>query len=114
MLSAATRFLSTLQERLNPLREEASEEAPYQIDDIRQAMLKCLDPEISERFPHVERRILTAANVPALWFLRPELLMVLAARSGEQAAHQVVDEISAMFDGLLPKSLNSRPSRLGR
>jgi hypothetical protein len=114
MLSAATRFLSTMQERLNPLREDSSAQAPYQIDDIRQAMLRCLDPESSEQFPHVERRILTASNVPALWFLRPELLMVLSARSGEQAAHEVIDEISAMFDGLLPKSLNSRPSRLQR
>ena len=54
------------------------------------------------------------AAVPALWFLRPELLMALSARAGEQAAHEIIDEISAMFDGLLPKSLNSRPSRLQR
>ncbi len=77
-------------------------------------MLRCLDEDGLERFPHVERRILMASNGPALWFLRPELLMALAARSGEQAAHEIVDEISAMFDGLLPKSLNSRPSRLQR
>ena len=114
MLSAATRFLSTMQERLNPLREDASVEAPYQIDDIRQAMLRCLDTEVCERYPQVQRRILMAANVPTLWFLRPELLMALAARSGEQAAHEVIDEISAMFEGLLPQSLNARPSRLQR
>ena len=112
MLSAATRFLSTMQEMLNPLRDPASGQATYQIDDIRQAMLRCLDEDCLERFPHVERRILMASNVPALWFLRPELLMVLAARAGEQAAHETIDEISAMFDALLPKSLNSRPSRL--
>ena len=85
MLSAATRFLSTMQEMLNPLRDPASGQATYQIDDIRQAMLRCLDEDCLERFPHVERRILMASNVPALWFLRPELLMVLAARAGEQA-----------------------------
>jgi len=113
MLSAATRFLSTLQERLNPLRDDTVE-AAFHMDDIRQAMLKCLDAEGAARFPQVERRILMAANVSALWFLRPELLMAVATRCGEQAAHQVFDEISAMFEGLLPKSLNSRPSRLQR
>lgn len=114
MLTVTTRFLSTMQGMLNPLRDTASAEAPYQIDDIRQAMLRCLDAEICERYPQVQRRILMAANVPSLWFLRPELLTALAARSGEQAAHEVLDEISAMFEGLLPKSLNARPSRLQR
>lgn len=99
-----------MQEMLNPLRDPASREATYQIDDIRQAMLRCLDEDCLEHFPHVERRILMASNVPALWFLRPELLMALSVRSGEQAAHETIDEISAMFDGLLPKSLNSRPA----
>ncbi len=102
-----------MQERLNPLRDD-SVVAEFHIDDIRHAMLKCLDGEIARSFPQVERRILMASNVPALWFLRPELLMALATRCGEQAAHQMVDEISAMFDGLLPKSLNAWPSRLQR
>jgi len=113
MFSAATRFLSTMQERLNPLRDD-SVVAAFHIDDIRQAMLKCLDEECAGHFPQVERRILMATNVPALWFLRPELLMAVATRCGEQAAHQMVDEISSMFEGLLPKGLNSRPSRLQR
>ncbi len=103
-----------MQEMLNPLRDSASSEAIYQIDDIRQAMLQCLDEDGLERFPHVERRILMASSVPELWFLRPELLMALSVRAGEQAAHQTIAEISAMFDGLLPKSLNARPSRLQR
>ncbi len=110
MFTAATRFLSSLQGMLHPLYEDTLP-LGFQIDDIREAMLKCLDAESARRFPQMERRILMAANVPALWFLRPELLMVLAVHSGEQAAHRVVDEISAMFDGLLPKGLTARPSR---
>jgi len=102
-----------MQERLNPLRDD-SVVAAFHMDDIRQAMLKCLDEECAGHFPQVERRILMATNVPALWFLRPELLMAVATRCGEQAAHQVIDEISAMFDGLLPKSLNAKPSRFQR
>lgn len=99
-----------MQERFNPLRVNTIQ-AVYQIDDIRQAMLDCMDPDTREDFPQVERRILQASSVPTLWFLRPDLLMAVAARSGEQAAHQVIDEISDMFDGLLPQSLSTRPGR---
>lgn len=100
-------------ERRNPLRED-SRGAAARIDDIRQAMLHCLGAEGRSRHPQVEQRILFASNVPALWFLRPELLMILAAHSGEGAARQVIDEITEMFEGLLPKSLNSKPSSLHR
>ena len=111
MFTAATKFLSTWQERLNPLRDDTVE-AAFHIEDIRAAMLKCLDADSTQHFPHIERRILMASNVPTLWFLRPELLMALAVRSGEQAAHRALDEISAMFDGLLPQGLaHAKPSR---
>ncbi len=113
IFSTATKFLTTLQDKLNPLREDPPQ-ALHQIDDIRQAMLRSLSPELIERFPQVEQRILMAASVPALWFLRPELLMALAAHAGEEAAHRMVDEITCLFEGLLPSGLNSRPSRLQR
>lgn len=113
MLTVVTEFLTSLQERLNPLHEDTIR-AAYQIDDIRQAMLDCLDAAARQSYPQVERRILLASNVPALWFLRPDLLMALAAHSGEQAARQVIDNISDMFDGLLPKGLSSRPAALRR
>jgi hypothetical protein len=113
MLTAATKFLSTLQERLNPLRED-SPEADCQIDDIRHAMLNCLGTEGRSRFSHVEHRILGASSVRTLWFLRPELLMALATHSGEQAARRVIDDITVMFQGLLPESLSARPSSLQR
>jgi hypothetical protein len=114
MFAAATKFLTTVQEMLNPLRDESPAGATHQIDDIRHAMLNCLGPDGRSDHPHVEQRILLAPNVSALWFLRPELLMVLAARNGEQAARELIDEITVMFRGLLPKSLNSRPSPLQR
>lgn len=113
MSTVATKFLSTLQERLNPLREDFPD-AGSRIDDIRHAMLSCLGAEGRSHHPHVEQRILVAGNVRALWFLRPELLMAMATHSGEQAARQVIDEITAKFQGLLPKSLSARPSSLHR
>ncbi|MDP3700634.1 MAG: hypothetical protein Q8R72_06985 [Hylemonella sp.] len=114
MLTVVTEFLSTLPHRLNPLREDTVQAASYQIDDIRQAMLSCLGAAARERFPHVERRILQASSVPTLWFLRPELLMAVAAHSGEQAARQAIDDLSDMFDGLLPQGLSAKAGGLRR
>lgn len=113
MLTVVTEFLSTLQEKLNPLREDTVQ-ASYQIDDIRQAMLSCLGMAAREMYPQVERRILLASSVPTLWFLRPDLLMAVAAHSGEQAAREVIDDISDMFDGLLPQGLSGKASGLRR
>jgi len=113
MLAAATKFLTTLQERFNPFFEPRPNETA-RMADIRQAMLDCLGPEGRQRHRHLEQRILLASSVPALWFLRPELLMALAAEHGEQAAREVVDEISALFEGLLPKGLEPRSVGLRR
>lgn len=113
MLTVVTEFLSTLPQKLNPLREDTVQ-AAYQIDDIRQAMLSCLGAAARERFPHVERRILQASSVRTLWFLRPDLLMAVAAHSGEQAARQAIDDLSDMFDGLLPQGLSAKACGLRR
>jgi hypothetical protein len=80
------------------------------LETIRGVMLQCLDLEAKRRFPKLERRITYADSLPALWFLRPELLMALATHAGEQAAQQTLHEISRMFEGLLPRSLSTRPS----
>jgi len=113
MLAAATKFLTTLQERLNPFFEPRPD-AAVRIADIRQAMLDSLGPQGRQRHPYLEQRILQASSVPALWFLRPELLMVLAAQHGEQAAREIVDEISALFEGLLPAGLQPRAGAMRR
>lgn len=113
MLSAATKFLTTLQERLNPFFEPRPNEAE-RIADIRQAMLEKLGPQGRRRHGYLEQRILLASSVPALWFLRPELLMVLAAQHGEQVAREMVDEVSALFEGLLPEGLQPRAGSLRR
>jgi hypothetical protein len=47
-----------------------------------------------------------------LWYLRGDLMAALAAMHGEVAARQRIAAITAMFHGLVPESLNSRPSPL--
>ena len=79
-------------------------------EDIREAMLALLGESGTKQFANVTRRIRYANDIQALWYLRGDLMAALAATQGEAAARQKVQQITRMFDGLLPGSLNSRPS----
>lgn len=82
------------------------------IEDIREAMLDLLEGGSTREAPHVIRRIRYAGDVQALWYLRGDLMALLAVMHGEAEARQLVERISRMFRGLLPSGLNSRPSPL--
>jgi hypothetical protein len=83
------------------------------MEDIRDAMLVLLGGAEGDRATHVKRRIRYAGDVQALWFLRGDLMAVLAGAHGETAARQMLMGVSGMFDNLLPQGLRSRPSPLG-
>ncbi|CAA9418518.1 MAG: hypothetical protein AVDCRST_MAG51-1845 [uncultured Ramlibacter sp.] len=82
------------------------------IEDIRCTMLHLAVVEGDERAPIVSRRIRFAADIEALWFLRGELMALLAKAHGEAAALERLHELSDMFADLLPAGLRSRPSPL--
>lgn len=84
----------------------------YDIEDIRQAMLGLMDDLLDAKFPQVVRRIRYASDVQALWFLRGDLMAVLATSHGELAAREKLEHVSEMFEDLLPDGLRSRPSPL--
>jgi hypothetical protein len=113
MLAAASKFINTLHGLLNTQPPESSH-APLKIEAIRQCMLECLDGDLCLQFPQITRRVRFASNLEALWFLRPELLLAISSVAGELAAQEKVGEITSMFDGLLPKSMNSRPTRIAK
>lgn len=81
-------------------------------EDIREAMLDLLGESGARQFANVTRRIRYANDLQGLWYLRGDLMAALAATQGEAAARQQVQEITRLFHGLLPGSLNSRPSPL--
>lgn len=81
-------------------------------EDIREAMLALLGDAGSKQFSNVTRRIRYANDIQGLWYLRGDLMAALATTMGESAARQQVAKITKMFQGLLPGSLNSRPSPL--
>jgi hypothetical protein len=81
-------------------------------EDIREAMLELLGEGATKQFANVTRRIRYANDIQALWYLRGDLMAALAAIHGEASARQRVASVTEMFQGLLPGSLNSRPSPL--
>ena len=81
-------------------------------EDIREAMLALLNEAGTKQFANVTRRVRYANDIQGLWYLRGDLLAALASVQGEAAARQKVQQVTRMFHGLLPGSLNSRPSPL--
>jgi hypothetical protein len=82
------------------------------VEDIREAMLALLAEAGGKQFANVTRRVRYANDIEALWYLRGDVLASLAAAQGEAAAREKVQRVTQMFRGLLPGSLNSRPSPL--
>jgi len=113
MITVATKFMTSVQALIRVQPADSSRLA-FRIEDIRQAMLDCMGEDACIQFPQVERRVKFASNLEALWYLRPELLMVISSTAGELAAQGQVEQISAMFDGLLPKGMSSRPTRTAK
>jgi hypothetical protein len=87
-------------------------EDPATMDQIREAMLAMAALDHGERAAGLARRIRYATDLQALWFMRGELMQLLARDYGEAAAREKVDELSCMFTNLLPSGLRSRPSPL--
>ena len=112
-------FFQTIRSGLNALfqvttvqhlvREE--EEPEVTIDDVRSLMLEMIGKPTDDSAILV-RRIRYAADPQALWFMRSELMGLLARKEGEMAARVKLELISDMFRELLPSGLRSRPSPL--
>lgn len=81
-------------------------------EDIREAMLSLLGDSGPRNFPQLVRRVRYANDIQALWYLRGDLMASLATLHGEAQARELVSGITEMFSGLVPGSLNSRPSPL--
>ena len=82
------------------------------LEHIREMMMTLATLDGSERGAALSRRIRYAMDLQALWFMRGELMQLLARTQGEAAARSKVTEVSSMFEDLLPPGLRSRPSPL--
>jgi hypothetical protein len=75
------------------------------MEDIRAAMLALVD---GIRNPQIERRLTYAHDIDGLWYLRGELMSVLAPLVGEAAALEKILNITAMFQQAHPERFKSR------
>lgn len=82
-------------------------------EHIRQRMLDMVELDGSERADKLARRI-RYADLEALWFMRGELMGLLARTHGEVAARERLEGLSGMFEDMLPSGLRSRPSPLNQ
>jgi hypothetical protein len=81
--------------------------------EIRQAMLDCLDTVgAGAQYEHIWNRVRFAPDIQALWYLRADVMALLADQLGETAANVRILTITEQFRGLLPAAQKSRPNRL--
>ena len=85
------------------------------VKNIRQAILDCLGGVAeSQQQSKIWTQVLYASDIQALWYLRSDLMTLLAGPLGESAARAQISRITDLFEGLLPAAQKSRPNRLGR
>lgn len=89
----------------------AAQDDAVTVEDVRALMLEMAGRPTEASAPLV-RRIRYAADPQALWFMRSELMALLAHRDGEAMARTRLEVLSDMFRDLVPSGLRSRPSPL--
>jgi hypothetical protein len=81
-------------------------------EEIRVSMLSTLGDNGAQTYPALRRRLMFAADLEALWYLRSEWMGCLSTLHGERVAAAHLRSINIQFEGVLTKGMNSRPSPL--
>jgi len=79
-----------------------------QTENIRIAMLNALEEHCDEFHMYLGRNIRNAADMEALWYLRPDLMQALASSSDQTTASKVVSDITQLFKGYLAIAKSSQ------
>jgi hypothetical protein len=77
-----------------------------QVEHIREEMLDCMDPFLAGKVlrPAVWAKVQYASDIQSLWFLRCDVMQMLADHCGEYLAAQKLDELTALFRGHIPRA----------
>ncbi|MBC7471224.1 MAG: hypothetical protein H7322_18035 [Ramlibacter sp.] len=97
--------------RIHPPEPESTV-LEYSVEGIRESMLELVGDAPETLYRHIGRRIRYAGDVHALWYLRGDLMALLAGRHGEAVAREKIEMLTEMFEDFLPQGLKSRPSPL--
>ncbi|RZJ12479.1 MAG: hypothetical protein EON50_11255 [Acidovorax sp.] len=75
------------------------------LEDVRQAMLQTLVGNTGCEVARMNIRLRYAGDIEALWYLRADLFNTLSPLRGEADAQWVVDQLTTLFQGQLPRTL---------
>lgn len=87
------------------LSPEARRDSPESLEPVRAAMLEVLGEDGAKANPQLTRKLKYLHDANALWFARAEVVAVLSQLHGEALAVHRVQNISPVFQGLVPRSL---------
>ncbi len=87
--------------------------AENRVNQIRQAMMDSLAGiGDNHQVTKLTGRLLYAPDIQSLWYLRGDVMTMLAGLLGEAVAKDRLATITKMFNGLLPSGQKSRHSHL--
>ena len=82
-----------------------------QLEKLRALMLASLGDAGNIAHIRLARKLRFSDDAQGLWYARSELMAALSAMHGETRARQEMDQLTAQFQGLLPKGLYSGHGR---
>jgi hypothetical protein len=80
-------------------------DSPESLEPVRMAMLDMLGEDGAKINPRLKHRLLYVNDAHALWYARADMVAVLSSLHGEAKAVDLVQALSPVFSGLIPKSL---------
>ncbi|WP_255591446.1 MULTISPECIES: hypothetical protein [unclassified Acidovorax] len=79
------------------------------LEEVRRAMLQSLAGMSGCEVARMNMRLRYAGDIEALWYLRIDLFSTLVPLRGETGARGVIDQVTPLFQGQLPRAL--RPAQ---
>lgn len=103
MKATISRFTSSLMSQLGGWLTET--DAASLTTDIRVAMVSCMLEVLKDQpaRPPVWNKVIYAASIQTLWYLRTDLMAFLSEHHGEALAREKVAEITEKFRGAMPR-----------
>lgn len=113
-MSMFSRLKEGLSSISSPQKLDREEGDAAVTERFRGLMLGLAESVPGEKAARLALRIRCAATLQSLWFMRSDMMALLAPAVGEAEARRRLDAISAPVRETLPSGLRSRPSPLGR
>ncbi|MES2952163.1 MAG: hypothetical protein V4858_26860 [Pseudomonadota bacterium] len=93
------------------LGRDVSDTPGVALERVRKAMLLVVEEYGGEDHYRLDMKINFAREIAELWYLRPELMQVVAAAQGEELARDCMDKITVLFK---KHHLGGTPSKFGK